>query len=150
MSRRRAGFTFIELLMVVTIIGLLAAIAIPKYRTVKRRALATQIVGDIDVLRIASMSFYADSAYFPDDAGPGQVPNGLAAYLPHGFSFGRPDWTLDYDSWSARSTSLSSPALVGVSFITTDDALGQTAITLLDNAATFSSGSKYTVMIAGL
>ncbi|HJQ20124.1 MAG TPA: prepilin-type N-terminal cleavage/methylation domain-containing protein [Gemmatimonadaceae bacterium] len=147
---RRAGFTFIELLMVVTIIGLLASIAIPKYRTVKRRALATQIVGDVDVLRVASMSFYADSSYFPDDAPAGQVPSGLAPYLPHGFSMRRPGWVLDYDSWSAQSTSLTSPALIAISFETPDDALGQTAISLLDNAASFSSGAKYSVMIAGL
>ena len=150
MTCARHGFTFIELLMVVTIIGLLAAIAIPKYRSVKRRAMATQIVGDVDVLRVASMSFYADSSYFPEDAGAGQVPSGLAAYLPKGFAMQRAEWTLDYDSWSARSTSLSSPSLVAISFETADDALGQTALSLLDNAAAFSSGSKYTVMIAGL
>ena len=150
MTTRRSGFTFIELLMVVTIIGLLAAIAIPKYRTVKRRALATQIVGDVDVLRVASMSFYADSAYFPDDAASGQIPAGLTKYLPQGFSFQRNDWTLDYDSWDAKSMSVSAPALVGVSFTTNDAALGETVMGLLSNSASFSSGSKYTVVISGL
>jgi len=147
---KRQGFTFIELLMVVTIIGLLAAIAIPKYRSVKRRAQASQIVGDVDVLRVASMSFYADSAYFPDETAPGQVPTGLAKYLPHGFTFTRQDWTLDYESWNGRSVSLNSPALIGVSFTTNDAALGETVLNLLNNSATFSAGNKYTVVISGL
>jgi prepilin-type N-terminal cleavage/methylation domain-containing protein len=150
MTARRAGYTFIELLMVVAIIGLLASIAIPKYRTVKRRAQATQIVGDVDVLRVASMSFYADSSYFPDDAAPGQVPTGLAAYLPQGFRMTRADWLLDYDSWSAKSTSLSAPSLIAISFETSDNALGQAALSLMDNAAAFSSGTRYSVFIAGL
>jgi prepilin-type N-terminal cleavage/methylation domain-containing protein len=150
MKGRRFGFTFIELMMVVTIIGLLASIAIPKYRTVRRRALASRIVGDVDVLRVASMSFYADSSYFPDEAAAGQVPAGLTHYLPQGFTFSRTDWTLDYDSWNATTVSLTSPALVAVSFTTPDAALGETVMSLLTNSATFSSGSKYTVVIAGL
>ena len=150
MTRPRRGFTFVELMIAVVTVALLASIAIPKYRTVKRRALATQIVGDIDVLRVASMSFYADSSYFPDDAPPGQVPGGLASYLPQGFRMQRQDWELDYDSWGAKSVSLTSPALIGVSFVTPDDGLGQTALSLLNNSAAFSSGTKYTVIISGL
>ena len=36
--RRRAGFTFIELLTVVLFIGLLAAMAVPRFREFKNRA----------------------------------------------------------------------------------------------------------------
>lgn len=147
--KRRAAFTFVELMIAIVIVGLLASIAIPKYRTVKRRALASQIAGDVNVLRVASMSFYADSSYFPDDAPAGEVPHGLASYLPQGFTMQREDWQLDYDSWSARSTSLTSPALIGVSFVTPDQSLGETAMGLLNGAA-FASGAKYTVIISGL
>lgn len=38
MSRKKKGFTLIELMIVISIIGVLAAIAIPNFRTVRNRA----------------------------------------------------------------------------------------------------------------
>lgn len=149
-TSRRSGFTFIELLMVVTIIGILAAIAIPKFRTVKRRATATQMAGDFDVVRHAAMSFYVDSGYFPAEAEAGATPQGLKSYLPTNFTFQRPDWTIDYENWGSHAPTTKTSVLVGVSFTTPDEQLGQTAMVLLGNAPSFTVGSKYTVMIAGM
>jgi len=35
--RRRGGFTFVELLVSMTVIGILSAVAVPKYIDLKRR-----------------------------------------------------------------------------------------------------------------
>ena len=59
MNRRRRlvrkGFTLIELMIVVTIVGLLARIAIPRVNQFRLRARATKIVGDLEVMRTAAL-----------------------------------------------------------------------------------------------
>jgi prepilin-type N-terminal cleavage/methylation domain-containing protein len=67
MLRRRRGFTLIELLIVVVIIGVLATIAIPRFRNTKGKALAAAIKSDLHNLATAEEAyFYEHSVYAPD------------------------------------------------------------------------------------
>jgi len=64
LSRSRQGFTLIELLIVVVIIGILAAIAIPKFRNTKGKAYVASLKSDLK--NVASMQeayFYYNEAY---------------------------------------------------------------------------------------
>lgn len=86
MSDRR-GFTLIELLIVVSILGLLASIAVPKVREAKAKAAATQVVGAIRAIRIAATIYYDSAGTWPPSASLGSIPPGLAGYLPQSVKF---------------------------------------------------------------
>ena len=150
MTRHKYGFTIIELLMTVTIVGLLSSIAVPKFRDIRRRATATHLMGDFDVMRHATLSFYVDSQYFPAEAGSATIPKNLKNYLPTGFKMKKPEWTMDYENWSLKTASkfTKTGIVIGVSFTTADTALGQTAMRLIGNAPSYTMGTKYTFLIS--
>ncbi|HYK82407.1 MAG TPA: prepilin-type N-terminal cleavage/methylation domain-containing protein [Gemmatimonadales bacterium] len=60
----RHGFTLLELLVVVVIIGLLAAIAIPKFANSKDKAYMAQMKSDLRNLATAEEAFFYDSATY--------------------------------------------------------------------------------------
>ena len=62
-----AGFTLIELMVVVSIIGVLAGIAVIQVRTMQRKARETALKKDLHDMREAIDNFYADKQRFPAD-----------------------------------------------------------------------------------
>jgi prepilin-type N-terminal cleavage/methylation domain-containing protein len=69
--RRRPGFTLIELMIVVAIIGILAAIAIPKFADLIRKSSEGASKGNLGSLRSALSIYYGDME--------GQYPTDLAS-----------------------------------------------------------------------
>jgi type II secretory pathway pseudopilin PulG len=120
---RRRAFSFIELLITMAFIGLLARIAVPRYGEMKRRAIAASILGDIHAIRISAFSYYTEHGSFPPDAGLGQLPTELIENLPPGFSFQRTDYDYDWEVWSTTSSSGNTETLVGITVIVTDNRL---------------------------
>jgi prepilin-type N-terminal cleavage/methylation domain-containing protein len=58
MRHSRRGFTLIELLIVVVIIGVLAAIAIPKFRDTKGKSYAASLKSDLRNLATAQEAYF--------------------------------------------------------------------------------------------
>lgn len=67
--RRTRGFTLIELLIVMAIIGMLLAIAVPRYFKTVERARETVLRDDLSILREAIDKYYADLNQYPDTLG---------------------------------------------------------------------------------
>ena len=64
----RRGFTLIELMIVVAIIGILAAIAIPKFADLVRKSSEGRLKGSLGAIRSALSVYYADmEGVYPAD-----------------------------------------------------------------------------------
>ena len=64
-SKLQKGFTLIELMIVVAIVGILAAIAIPAYQDYTIRAKISEGITAADQLRSAVADFYATQGHMP-------------------------------------------------------------------------------------
>jgi len=64
---RRAGFTLIELIVVMAIIALLVTIAVPRYFTSVERSKEAVLRTDLNVMREAIDKFYGDKGRYPEN-----------------------------------------------------------------------------------
>lgn len=60
------GFTLVELLIVMTIIGILASISVPSYKRSLIKARETVLMEDLYQIRRATDAYYADHAAYPE------------------------------------------------------------------------------------
>ena len=146
--RRRNGFTLIELITVTFILSILASIAILKYQDMRNQALSAQVVQEMRAVQLAAFNYFAEKEEWPDEAGPGVVPNGLGPLLPGQLaaSFDRTQYLLDYENFGENATEV----VIGISATTSDPKLLARLVRYLGNGSPFFvNGSKVTYLIAG-
>ena len=146
----RAGFTLIELLVTVSIVGILAGLAIPNLRNMTFRARATSVAGDLETIRVATLNYNANAHAWPAEAAAGNVPPELVGFLPDGFSFNGTGYVLDFENVPMPLGLPGAPnvrLLIGASVTAADDRLSAGIVELLGGSIVFSVGNTHTVII---
>lgn len=100
-DRSKRGFTLVEIMVVVTIIALIASIAIPAFKQSRQNSLASKTASDFRGFAAAFEVFSMREGYWPDDGLPGGVPNGMEGALNEGAWFASTaiggNWDYDYN-----------------------------------------------------
>ena len=85
MRRRPAGFTLVELMMIVTVIGVLTTVAVPKFAGTKDRAVVGTMTSDLRNLVTAEEGYLADNSVYAGGTARNSRASGTAtvgAFLP--------------------------------------------------------------------
>jgi len=65
MKKNNKGFTLIELMIVIAIIGILAAIAIPQFSAYRARSFNSSATSDLRNFRTTMEAYFADEQKYP-------------------------------------------------------------------------------------
>ena len=145
MTARRCAVTLVEIMVVVVIIGLLAAIALPAFQRVRERSLASRMANDIRQCESAFQRYCMDTGSWPPPGAPGVMPAGMAGYLPQCYTQGTVvGGNFSWSGPAAKLYLINTPASA--------DIVMQRVDALLDdgNTATgdlFKNGTGYTVQL---
>ena len=75
------GFTLLEMMVVVAIIAILAAILIPNFTRARAQAMTSACMGNIKTIATALELYYTDNQQYPDANGKPVQSLGLSGYL---------------------------------------------------------------------
>jgi type IV pilus assembly protein PilA len=80
--KNQHGFTLIELMIVIAIIGILAAIAIPQYQDYTRRAKTSEVIGAASPCKLAVAEFASNNnGNFPSSVTSAGCGNVVSTYV---------------------------------------------------------------------
>jgi prepilin-type N-terminal cleavage/methylation domain-containing protein len=77
--RLRRGFTLVEIMVAVTILGILIAIAVPTYRHFQRKAEDTTFINNLRIFTQAFETYAMQNGSWPPPANAGEVPIGMGS-----------------------------------------------------------------------
>ncbi len=132
--KSKRGFTLIELLIAVSVIGLMAAMAIPTFLKVTANSRAAAFARDIRTLSAASETYIMESGMWPPDTTSGVFPSEMAGYFAQRFfetktpMGGRWDYEL-YDSGVTSAVGVYQPTLTEEDLLKADSIMDDGSLT---------------------
>lgn len=108
--RKKMAFTLIELMIVIGIIGVLAAVAIPRFADALEKANLGATLGNMGAIKSAITVYYTSYAMLPEDLNPEEP--GLRTIMPEipGVECRYPMLSSPYGNQVTRGTSIPSGA----------------------------------------
>ncbi|MGH8670600.1 MAG: type IV pilin protein [Burkholderiales bacterium] len=111
---RYRGFTLIELMIVVTVVAILAAVAMPAYTDHVRRAKITEATSNLSDLRVKLEQFFQDNRTYVGACAAGTIaplPSGVNAQY---FTYTCP--TLTATTYTTQATGVTSQGMSGFTY----------------------------------
>ena len=124
---RAGGFTLIELMVVMAIIGILATIAVPAMRTAPIRARESALREDLYQLRSCIDQFHADRDRYPASLEE-LVSMGYLRQIPIDPTTRAPNWVTDIPDVTGDETERESEAAAGQGIVDVHSASGDAAL----------------------
>lgn len=100
MRPRSRGFSLVELVVVVMVLSILAAVAVPQFMITRGTASVARTAQDLRIISDAAEMYYTTYQTWPKEAAPGVIPKGLGDFLKDGALAspcplgGKYDWVL--------------------------------------------------------
>jgi prepilin-type N-terminal cleavage/methylation domain-containing protein len=142
LSRQRHGFTLIEILIVVVILGILAAIVIPQFTDAAGDTERAAFAASGRSLNESAMRYWIDNGQYLEDASSGVLPTGFGPYITE-TSWGE---TPIGGVWDTELNSFGLTSALGVHFngqgLTRDDAYMLEIDTVVDNGDLSTGGFR--------
>ena len=104
---RKSGFSLLEIAIVVSIIGILAALAIPLFRHIALRSRISAVANDLRIHGGALHRYAMEEGTYPPSMGSGSIPPELKGYLTTAWTLPSPVGGVY--SWRADDPSATSP-----------------------------------------
>ena len=96
-TRREVGFTLLEMIVVIAIMGILATVAMPAMKNTPRRAREAVLKNNLHALRDVIDQYHGDKGYYPPSL-DALVEEGYFRRLPRDpFSAGENTWLVEYE-----------------------------------------------------